>query len=402
MADDGFPHLSSARDDAELLLLEVAEKIQLTPTQHLEAETNYRSLANWVNAPDSALASMVLNVYPSGSFAIGAPILGKVKSQQHDLDAVIELNIRPDADPKWVLETLERAIKKNEGSRYHELTRRNSRCVTVTYVDGRSVDLMPVARLPGTPDRVAHLFHWNERTGESYHKEVNPKGFAEHFLNRVTTSASFAETNIRRLKAKAETVPLPAQIPLEKKAPRIVALQLIKRMRDIAYRRPLFKDQKKPPSVVMAALALEAGPASDFLSAEIIKVATSISRAIRHASASGQMLRVLNPSWSGDVFTDRWPQTIRLQDLFATELENLAFDIDRLANEYMSAIERADILKRNFGETAARHAVGRLGEAYSSQRSRGRTTVGTGGAVSILPTSAAALPKRTNFGGEPQ
>ena len=86
--------------------------------------------------------------------------------------------------------------------------------------------------------------------------------------------------------------------------------------------------------------------------------------------------------------------------MFARELDGLIKDRQRLSREYLSAYDRIDILKRHFGETAANHAVDRLGEIYEAQRAQGRTRVGAGGAVSILPTGAEALIKRTPFGGD--
>ncbi len=55
----------------------------------------------------------------------------------------------------------------------HGKVRQNSRCVTVEYSDGTTVDLMPIARISG-PDRAGHLFHYKHETGESRHKRVNP------------------------------------------------------------------------------------------------------------------------------------------------------------------------------------------------------------------------------------
>lgn len=70
-----------------------------------------------------------------------------------------------------------KAIKGEEGIRYFDyLIEKNSRCVTVTYPDGVTVDLMPVVRIDGTPEPVATLLHYKPDTGERYHKEINPKG----------------------------------------------------------------------------------------------------------------------------------------------------------------------------------------------------------------------------------
>jgi len=97
-------------------------------------------------------------------------------------------------------------------------------------------------------------------TDERYHKEINPKGFANHFNAHVEISETFQkrfdarrylvdgetyaelatrlsnETSGLALQ-KADTQPMPVHVPLDQKSPRVVALQLIKRFRDKRYRK---------------------------------------------------------------------------------------------------------------------------------------------------------------------
>jgi hypothetical protein len=69
-----------------------------------------------------------------------------------------------------ILGLLYGAINGEEGSRYHGMVTQNSRCVTVKYDDGTTIDLMPVARIAGQPERAGHLFHFKKETGETAHK----------------------------------------------------------------------------------------------------------------------------------------------------------------------------------------------------------------------------------------
>ena len=69
-----------------------------------------------------------------------------------------------------ILGLLYEAINGEEGSRYHGMVTQNSRCVTVKYDDGTTIDLMPVARIAGQPERAGHLFHFKKETGETAHK----------------------------------------------------------------------------------------------------------------------------------------------------------------------------------------------------------------------------------------
>lgn len=399
-----FLWLNDSKEVAERLLLDTASRIQLSRTQHEEAVRNYDALSEWVDEGDHELSGRVTDIYPSGSFAIGAAILGQVRKDQHDVDVVIELDLPLNSDPQFVLTSLYEAIRREPGSRYYDMTTLQSRCVTVTYKDGRTVDLMPAVRIKGRPERVIQIFHWNEETGESYHKEVNPKEFAKHFKDNLVYSKTFEKRFSNRMSvlAKAETQPMPNFEPMATKATRQVALQLIKRKRNLMWRSTARKSKfRQPPSVVKAALAIPQWKASDYLIDETIDLAKTICDAIDAAEKQASVLEVRNPTWHPDVFTDRWPESREAQQMFAADLRILIHDLCRLRDEDLTPAEKLRILKEHFGETPANYAFNAYGKAQESARSQGRTKVSSSGKVGILAASVASLPKRTNFGGDP-
>lgn len=384
----------------DLLLIEVARKIQLSPTHHEICTRNYFALCRYVDGPGSELSGLVLNFYPSGSFAIGAPILGSLRKQSHDVDIVVELDISPHTDPQTTLDKLYRSVKREKGSQYYHVTTKNSRCVTVTYEDGHSIDLMPVARLPINVERVSHLFHHKPECGEKYHKEVNPKGFATYVTARTDQSDAFAKLfdGYRAVAKNAETEDFPPYEGLDQKSPRIVAYQLIKRHRDKAYQRASHKNHKRPPSVINAALGSEVANMSDSLTIETRNVAAHILDRFEMAHRRGELLSVANPTWKQDVFTDRWPGSFQAQSLYIEDLRELVHALDQLLTDDLSAEAQKAILRRLFGETAAAHAVNKLAEKMGERRRRGLTTVGPTGLVSVLPSNATPLPKRQPYG----
>ena len=100
-----------AAASTEELLIDVAGRIQLSPTKHDQAVKHYEALCKHVDRVGSPLEGRVVICYPSGSFGIGAVIASRVKTQQHDVDVVIELNVRADSSPSLVLGTLYNAIR---------------------------------------------------------------------------------------------------------------------------------------------------------------------------------------------------------------------------------------------------------------------------------------------------
>jgi hypothetical protein len=391
---------------ADLLLIDVARRLQLPPSKNADAEKWYRALCTYVDREGSPLEGMVLNCYAGGSFATGTVVASKASKDQHDLDVVIELDVAPTASPSEMLTLLFNAINGEEGSRYYGKVRRNSRCVTVTYECGTTVDLMPIARLQGHGEKAGNLFHW--KGAHEYHKPVNPWGFAEHFNAAVSFDPGFAQLFESRRRAasglivEASVEPLPETTPLAEKSPRVVALQLLKRFRDLRYRN---RTGRKPPSIVLAALALELAPAGGSLLAELIQIVDHISTRLRRCSANRVLLEVRNPAYTRDKFTDRWPENETAQDLFISDLRHFKVQLAQLKAPNLSFTEMKAILQDLFGETAAKSAIESMlvadrREAENRGMRFGPTgRVLTGAAAAAAAASSISARPSTNMGG---
>lgn len=393
---------------ADALLMDVARRVQLSPTKHAEADQHYHALCNHVDRPESPLHGLVIACYPSGSFATGTAIASRVSADQHDVDVVIELDISSQSDPKTVLTTLFTAIKGEEGSRYYDRVALNSRCVTVTYDEGTRVDLMPIARLRGQPDKAGHLFHSRPDHGEYFHKAVNPWAFANRFNAEVAYDPVFRTMfDARRRLAdgiltKADADPLPEHVPLTEKSARVVALQLLKRNRDVRYRA---REGRKPPSVVLSALALEIAPSGSGLTQEVLNIASHIAEKLREHIRLFAVLEVCNPAYSPDVFTDRWPKDVSAQNDYLRDLEHLQRQLGRLRADSPTLTEMRDILDDLFGETAAGFAVERFLDASQREVEQGTMRFGptgrilTGVAAVAAAASTSAARSSTSMGG---
>jgi len=395
-----------ALETSDALLMDVARRLQITPTQHDAAEGNYKALCAWVDREGSPLHGLVAECYPSGSFAIGAAILSKVRKAQHDVDVVLELKVAPNTDPAQLLRALFEAINGEPGSRYHGKVKLNSRCVTVHYADGTTVDLMPVARLAGEPPRAGNLFHFKEEAGESYHKPVNPAGFAALFNGQTKADPAFSDLFMgRRLLVEGDLIkgdvqPMPDQVPLAEKSARVVALQLLKRDRDIAHRK---RAGRKPPSVALAAMALEVNPVQPRLIDEVISIAQHVRGRLRGRTGPRGVMEVLNPSYPRDVFTDRWPENLSAQAAYDGDLRVLIVDLHKLKADDLSLAEQQALLERHFGETASQYAVQAQLEERGREMRRNRLHVaptgrilGGAGAAALGSTAARAA---TRSGG---
>jgi hypothetical protein len=180
-------------------------------------------------------------------------------------------------------------------------------------------------------------------------------------------------------------------MPLDQKSPRVVALQLLKRFRDKRYRKlDGRKGFRKPPSVVMAAMALDAGPISDSLYEELIRIAIHIRSEIVLQDREGRTLHVFNPSHPPDEFTDRWPEDRSAQRLWAADLKHLIDQLGELRQLGFDPVIAKMILTDLFGETAAQRAIEEHYTAKTELAAKGR--LGTTPAGQVRPVQKPSAP----------
>jgi len=174
-----------------------------------------------------------------------------------------QLAYRTDIDPEFVLSTLDEAIRAERGSRYYDKADRKTRCSTV-YYDGMHLDVTPTVRLIGTSEKTGLIFHSKPEDPRepklSLH--ANPHGFANWFIQQTPPDQSFAtffekrsldydRSRMTLLEKRADAVPVPDQSPAYRKSRAVIALQLIKRWRNLAYDKR-YANRRLPPSVLLA------------------------------------------------------------------------------------------------------------------------------------------------------
>jgi hypothetical protein len=194
---------------------------------------------------------------------------------------------------------------------------------------------------------------------------------------------------------------MPDQVALEEKSTRVVALQLIKRNRDINYRKASHNKRRPPPSIIHAALSLEMGPPSASLLDEVIAVAAHIRDRIIAVDRQDGLLEVHNPAHLNDVFTDRWPADRLDQQLHAADLQELVTTLNKWRGRSFGPEEIAAALKPLFGESVAVRVVEGYLQKRSAEAGSGALRFSPSGRVASAASSTAFAPRpSTNFGGD--
>jgi len=389
-------------DVRDLLLTDVAIRIQLSPTLHRLAVERMETLADWLDREDSPLAGRVQLLYPQGSMAVNATIASCRERDEFDIDVIAQLLLPPGTAPQTVLDLLYKAIKGERGSRYYSMTKRNTRCVTIKYAE-MHLDVTPAELLVDRDPRTSFIFHHRPEEPHLPGRRVlaNPFGFADWFNTITPRDVAYSEFFEKRareadpLLAKvADTEEVPDQIPAFLKPPAVVALQLIKRNRNIQYEN---RAGRRPPSVMLAKLIAESGSATGRPFAELLYQSRRLLKLLEAYHRQGALIHVVNPRCEEDVFTDRWPADLSEQDVYTKDMRFFVAQLERL--EHTADLETiAEVFSRLFGESPTKAVIGEFADRVGDSIAKGRFRSGPGSgradlaASSIITASTVSVP----------
>ena len=406
----------AAYDPLDVMLAEVAVRIQLSPTDYHKAVQHYDTIAEWIDREDSPLHGLVDLVYPQGGFAIGATVARHSTDDEFDIDGMSQLNLSADVDPELPLALLHEAIRGEVGSSYHNMTERKTRCVTVNY-DGMHLDLTPTIRLWAREERTGFIFH--SKPNEPHLRArlyANPFGFCEWFKAETPVddafgqffearSLEYARARAQMLVGKADADPVPDQEPAYRKSRAVIALQLIKRWRNLAYDRR-HANLRRPPAILIAKYIADHTNQTRGLAEELIHQVEQMIVTFEVAERRGERVLEQNPRCDEDILTDRWPEDGADQRIFLDELRVLAAKLYRL-RDGAALPEIQKILVELFGERPARaaidHYIGQAGQDRATGNAVhmpgiGRIPPAGAAAATAAPSIVRATPRNTFFG----
>lgn len=366
------------------LLGDVARKIQISPTAYKEAVSHFDVVAAYIHEATSGLAHLDPVIYPQGSFRMGSTISAYDDREDYDIDLLLELGIDRLTPPETVLETIAAALRKAKGRLQFQSLEVKKRCVTLWYAN-MHLDVTPAVLIPGRQARVIGIFDTHPSRPDR--ALANPEGFAQWFDGMVRPQVVMDTREVR-----ASTVPVPQQKPAELKTARLLTVQLLKRYRDI---RCDARDYDRMPSVLLSKLAAEAPQGRGIL-------ADLRSAAVYIAPIVARPLHVRNPACPEDLLSDRWPKKAVSQKMLSDDLNSLAVKLDELLSEG-TQVEKKQIIRDLFGETAAAEGYRRAGERAAAKSRGGAFAVSAGGgAVGSAASAKPIVAPAHRFYGDPR
>jgi hypothetical protein len=373
------PYLPQPNADLDYLLAQVARALQLTPEQYVLAAQHYAAVADWLGARGSPLAPFRPWIYPQGSMALETTVRPRTR-EEYDLDLVCQMLPTGMTAIDVYNAVYDRLIAHGT---YAAMVEKMKRCVRLNYAHDFHLDIIPAEpdyahgkEAIRVPDR--SLRDWTPS---------NPKGYVAWFTHR-------SRVTLRELRAKLD--PLPHPTPVEDKPALSIAVQLLKRRRDM-----LCDADVAPRSIVLTTLAGEYYRGTDCVLTALGQVVAGIQQRIRDAHPG--RITVCNPTNSGEKFCESFegPGRYATFKWFIAQLEQ---DLQQIAaTQGIAQLQR--VLSDIFGEEPVTKAVLSYGELHKSQRDRGAekfTGGGAGGLAIISGTNGATrtIPPNRYFGGE--
>ncbi len=357
-------------DPLDRVLAEIALSVQLPSSLHEKAKSRYEAVRSHLEAK-TAFFDQIEHFYPQGSMAIDATISTRGTDDEYDLDIVSQLGGRfRGMAPLEILTELEAALTDYPVQR----VLRQTRCVTLFYSDKMHLDVTPSLRVQDTLDRESLITHARgpRPSADDRLVEMNACGFAQWYVSRTPLELRMAKEFHRRwldqahlaARADADVDDVPDQCHFIVKNTATLALQLLKRFRNIRY---TSYTGRIPPSVMLSYYAGIAAQPNMSLSAMLVRLAGWIIRDIEQASIYRRLLHVANPVCMADVFTDRWPESVAQQDEFAEHLRELIRSLEAMRKGEVFPDNMMCTLRENFGD----RVVTRAAEEIATEIGRG-------------------------------
>jgi Second Messenger Oligonucleotide or Dinucleotide Synthetase domain len=375
--------IQTLRLDAEFLtardsILEgICRKLQLSKTQHDLAVSHYHSAGDWLNGAGSKLNHFQPYIYSQGSLPMGTT--NKPLTQdEYDLDAVCELNINwLDVDPDLLAKAV--AERLEEHGDYKKRIKLKPRCVRLTYAHDFHLDIVPACKNAELGEGQIRL-----PDGRGGWKDSNSRQFIKWFGERA---------NLYRNKARATcdfAEPVPAQQSLEEKSPLQCAVQLIKRSRDIFFRK---NSELAPASIVLSTLCAQVYQGEESVFDTVTICLAAIAKLIEKSLP--YRLVVMNPANKAEEdLGEKWDDLEAYKE-FATWIFNFQLSWNEFKN--MQGIPKSsNILKQLFGEQPTQAVIAEFAESLNQSRENGILRMKPTG---LLTTQAGiVLPKNTFYG----
>lgn len=320
------------------LLLILVEHLDIPPSLYAKAAARHRSLGTWLKRENSTLKNLDPDIRPQGSFRLGLVVRPLEEDDEYDLDNVCVLKALTKGDQT------QQELKRLYGAEIKAYALAQSmvngptehnRCWRLNYADEVNFHLDTLPCVPEEPEVLRRLIAAGVEADlasraiaitDRHHPEYkqltrlwyssNPRGFARWFEGRAALGRTQSLRD-RAARATVEDVP-----PYEWKTPLQRSIQILKRHRDVMFRR---KSDIAPISMIITNLAARAYDGETDIALALTNIVAKMRNFIR-----AERPRVPNPADPAEDYADKWSKDPRLEKAFLDWHQNVKRDIANL------------------------------------------------------------------------
>jgi len=358
---------------------EAAESLDLTPSQHAEVVNSYTSVGEWLDAPDSPLRPYRPLVYVQGSGALGT-LTKPLGRDDFDIDATCVVTIPENVTPAELKRMIGARLKDHEA--YRAMLEEKARCWRLNYARAFHLDIIPAKpKFPYTELTAIYITDKELRLW----KESDPKAYIAWFnLRKALAKTSFVG------RAQANVEPAPHQESPAEKGPLPIAIQLMKRHRDVTFQ----GRDDAPISIIITTLAAHAYQQERSITGTLRNVLERMPTFIDYSLGYAN---VANPTIKAENFADKWRKHPEREDAFYEWNEKAKGHLDRLSGAKGSAQVRAALIPF-LGEKRVDIVLNRMAEKTNAKRSTGLKIDTKTGLVGV--SSGIVVPRASFYGNE--
>ncbi len=367
---------ASANKDLDEILDLIGVSVQLTSTQFSRAETSYHTVGEWLDAPDSPIRRYRPTIFAQGSLALDTTVK-PLSHTEFDLDLVCLVQVSDTVSPAAVYDFLLKRMRDH--GTYDKIIVEMPRCIRLDYSGDFHLDIVPA--VPDSKCRPGETCLKIPDREKKIWCSSNPTGYVRWFDTQAAKRLLY-EKAARFSANGANVTPLRDPVPAYTKPPLKLAVQLLKRRRDIAFKG---RENLAPSSIILTTLCGLFYRGEDHPTDALMNILSGICD-----WACREPIRLVNPSNPKEWITDRWNDKPEMYAAFVQEIVDLRVRWEKLIRygRYPGFVAE---LRDLFGEYHVARAVTKFAESRGDARRNGSLYVEKStGVIGVAASPAVA------------
>lgn len=377
-----------------VVLEEICQEVELTPSQFDRARQAYEAVAKWLSESDDPLLAGIF-VYLHGSAVLGTSIK-PIGRMEFDVDLIgFAVSVSTNVAPAILKKAIGDRLKQHKV--YASILEEKKRCWRLNYAGDFHLDISPTIANPEcdnggelVPDRKLRAWH-----------PTNPRAYRALFERRARMEARLRQSIIAAAKKEALVEPFPERKIIKGILRRLV--QLIKRHRDLHFID--VAEEIAPISIVLTTLAMQAYEycVDRHVFADELEVLVETIRMMPHfidwpIRNGRRIYAVWNETTDGENFADRWNTEPARVAAFYEWHGKLLSDFEAI-RDASGLDEILGTMQEPLGEHVVRKVLEERTQKVSDARAAGGLLLAPMVGLSTTPSAAAVpVPKNEFFG----